>query len=65
MKTYYQIVNGTHYTYFWDFHIKSWTVYESDVNNDGDQLSDAQYFANKTSLLSSYPFNFKTDNLCN
>ena len=57
MKTYENIINGIKYRYFFDKSIKSWTVYKVDENNY--QVGNAEYYANKTSLLMNYNFNFK------
>ena len=49
MKTYED--NG--YRYFYDFYIKSWTIYEIDL--EGFQVGNADYFSNKKQLIISYP----------
>ncbi len=57
MKTYENIINENKYWYFYDIHIKSWTVFKVDKQNY--QTGNAEYFANKKSLLKNYKFNFK------
>lgn len=57
MKTYESIIEGIRYFYFYDVHIKSWTVFRVDSNNY--QVGDAEHYANKESLLKDYKFNFK------
>jgi hypothetical protein len=57
MKTYKALINKVTYIYFYDKYIKSWTVIQVDANEN--QVGDAEYFANKESLLSNYNFNFK------
>ena len=54
MKTYYHNEKDNLFRYFFDTNIKSWTVLRVDV--DGNQIADAEYCANKSALLSSFPF---------
>ena len=49
MKTYLDFP----FMYFYDFHIKLWTIYE--VDNNLFQLSNADYYHDKTQLLDAYP----------
>ena len=42
--------------YYWDFYLKFWVVYKVDTN--GNQIDEAEYYANKKQLLANYP-NFK------
>lgn len=47
------------YRYWYDTHIRMWTVLTIDEN--GDQVGHAEYFANRDQLKANYPeFNFKT-----
>jgi hypothetical protein len=57
MKTYENIINETRYWYFYDTHIKSWTILI--VDEQDYQVGNAEYYANKKSLLKDYKFNFK------
>ena len=57
MQTYENTIKGTRYWYFYDTHIKSWTVLKVDKQNY--QIGDAEHYANKKSLLKDYKFNFK------
>ena len=56
MKVYKQTINKINFMYFFDAHIKSWTVMQLDIY--GNQIGFTEYFANKQSLLSNYKFNF-------
>jgi hypothetical protein len=57
MKTYVNQTNQKTYWYFYDPYLKSWTVFEVDENEN--QISDADYFGNKENLLKCYDFDFK------
>lgn len=61
MKTYRESIDGKRYQYFYDVYIRSWTVYLIDEN--GFQISESDYFANKAQMLKKYSFKFKTDQL--
>ena len=39
--------------YWWDFHIRFWTV--THIDTDGNQIGTAEYYANKTQLIINYP----------
>jgi hypothetical protein len=54
MKTYYHNQEGNFFRYFFDPNITSWTVLRIDAL--GNQVGHADYYANKASLLSVYPF---------
>ena len=49
MKTYEQ--NG--YRFFYDFHLRMWTIYK--IDNNGNQLGSAEYYS-KDRLLLNYSF---------
>lgn len=57
MTTYTEEINGVTYAYFFDTNIKSWTVLK--VDQQGNQIGEADYQPNKKALLSNYPFTFK------
>ena len=57
MKTYESVIKGNKYWYFYDIHIKSWTVFK--VDKQGNQIFDVEYYAYKKSLLKDYKFDFK------
>jgi len=58
MKTYENIIKGISYWYFYDYHIKRWTVLKIDESDY--QLGNAEYYANKQSLINAHKeFNFK------
>jgi len=43
-KTYYAIVKGYPVRYWYDRHLKLWTIHEvSQPNEDGDQIGESQY----------------------
>lgn len=57
MVTYLNSIDGVLYHYFYDWKIQNWTVYR--VDNNGYQVGNAEYFANRTHMLGSYAFDFK------
>jgi hypothetical protein len=57
MTSYENVINEIRYMYFYDNGIKSWTVMQIDKNEN--QISNAEYYANKKSLLKDYKFDFK------
>jgi hypothetical protein len=54
-----ETINGLQYMYFFDKSIKSWTVLQIDINQN--QIGNAEYFANKQSLLNIYNFIFRIE----
>lgn len=55
MKTYRTTFEGKTFQYYYDHHIKLWTIYE--IDEDGFQTSEeANHFHDKTQLKSYYPF---------
>jgi len=57
MNTYENIIDETRYWYFYDVHIKSWTVFKVDKQNY--QVGNAEHYANKRLLKQNHKFNFK------
>ncbi len=49
MKTYQE--NGKRYWFDWS--IKSWTLIN--IDDKGNQIGNAEYYANKTQLIRNYP----------
>ena len=51
------------FRYYYDSHIRFWTVVVLD--DEGNQIGYAEYFANREQLLSNYPsFKFKKEVQC-
>lgn len=53
MKTYTEGIKGEIFMYFWDPSIKSWTILQ--IDRAGNQIGEADYCANKQSLMANYP----------
>lgn len=50
MKTY----EDAGFRYYWDYHIKMWTIYP--IDEHGNQLSrGSEYYGYKEQLLTNYP----------
>ena len=58
MTTYREFLNDRIYQYYYDYHIKLWTVYVIDLA--GNRLSEeAEHFGDKKQMLGVYNFTFK------
>ena len=59
MKTYEQKIGDEIIRYYYDPHIRFWTLYR--IDEGGNQISDAEYYGNKEQLKCNYKeLNFKT-----
>lgn len=52
MKTYIGTANGKTYRYFYDPHIRFWTIYQ--IDREGNQIADADYCPDRETLLIRY-----------
>jgi hypothetical protein len=53
VKNYREVIEGKIYRYFYDRSTKFWIVCQ--INAEGDQLNDAEYYNDRDEMLTVYP----------